>query len=316
MEMALPGNKISPQISEPFCIICESRSVKLHHYPPNIFNDKAFRYYKCSNCQSVSISPLPNKDDFDLMYGEHDHSYLSVIPEGQIVQHDFNFPAYHQRKYQLDFFKEARPFVAGNKLLDFACGNGFYLAYSQALGFDSIGIEFNQKFAEKLRGVYGLRIHTIEELQKVYSGCKFDIIHLGHILEHLIEPKSVILWLSKFAHSRTLFLFDGPLENNPCLSRLIIDVGSKIKKKKHNNYAPQHLSFTNFRSQLGFFESAGFETLRYEVLEQPWPLPQHPQWSTVSSLARFALSRTSIYLSNLFKAQGNLFHYAGRLKES
>ena len=49
---------------EPYCIICRSRDVRLHYYPPNLFNGKAFRYYRCRRCGSLSICPLPDEADF------------------------------------------------------------------------------------------------------------------------------------------------------------------------------------------------------------------------------------------------------------
>lgn len=294
------------------CIICESRWLILYHYPPNIFNNKSYHYYKCNNCKSLSISPLPELSEFELMYGEKDRCYLEEHSDGATLKHRLDFPKYNHQWYQLQFFGKDKHLAAGNRLLDFGCGSGFYMAFSNALGFESIGIEFNEEVARKLRISTRLSIYSVREFQKQYANSQFDVVHFGHILEHLADPKKAINEILRYTHPETLFIFDGPLESNKCLSRLVIDFGSLVKRKPYNQCAPQHLSFTTYDAQLHFFEGLGFKTLLYEAVEQPWPLPSQPDLLSISSLARFSLSRLSMFLSSLFREQGNIFHYVGK----
>ena len=300
--------------NRPECIVCQSQNMKLHFYPPNRFNGKVFSYYNCLECGSLSIFPLPTENDFKQIYGENDHSYLNDLDEDEKLNTVVGYPKFTYHKYQLDFFKGAMPLLKGKKLLDYACGSGFYMAYAKKLGFDPIGIEYSNDFAKLLRQKTNLEIYGFKSFKEEFQHQQFDIIHLGHVLEHLTNPKQLFSELKPFIHNDTIFIIDGPLENNACLSRFVINLGSKIKKRSFNEYEPQHLSFTNYHSQLHFFEALNLKPIKYKVVEQYWPLPEKPNLSSPSETARYLLARSSITISSLFEKQGNVFHYIGKFQ--
>ncbi len=301
-------------MDKPVCIICDGKDMKLHFYPPNRFNNKEFNYYKCGKCSSLSIFPIPETGDFNQIYGVNDHSYLLDLSENQSLEFEFGYNKFDHQKLQIDFLKEALPLFKGKKLLDYACGSGFYMAYAIKIGLEPVGIEYSEDFVSLLRKKTKLNIYSLNEFREKYMNEKFDIIHLGHILEHMTNPRQFFNELKKSAHNNTLFIVDGPLENNTCLSRLVINMGAKLKKRKYNGYAPQHLSFTNYDSQLLFFNRLGMKKLKYKVVEQYWPLPDKPDWYSISSVFRHILGRCSIFLSGFFKKQGNVFHYIGKFE--
>ena len=203
----------------------------------------------------------------------------------------------------------------GKNLLDFATGSGFYLAFAQKLGLEGVGIEYSPEFAALLKTRSDLNIISNKEFEQKYAEQKFDIIHFGHILEHVEKPSELIQQLIPYAHAETVFIVDGPLENNFCLSRFYIKIGSLLKRKKFNTYPPQHLSFTNHKSQLLVFENAGLEKISYKIAEQDFPLPDKPEWKSPVRLISFIISRISIQLSKLHPKAGNVFHYVGKLKQ-
>lgn len=195
------------------CLICEGKEFRPYYYPPNIFNNKTFTYHECVNCYSAQISPLPNDEDMALMYGSGDHAYLLALKDGERLHHNFNYTKYNHQKFQLQFFKKFNYKQYGNTLLDIGCGSGYYMSYAKALGFSCFGIEFSSDFAKLLREKTALDIYSFEEFSSRFpEGKKFDIIHLGHVLEHSIDPKDFITRLRSFAHSETVFVVDGPLE--------------------------------------------------------------------------------------------------------
>ena len=164
------------------CIICHSSNLIGDYYRPNKFNNKEFHYFYCANCHSVSIDPIPNQDEFDLMYGESDHTYLSQLESSNTLLHDFKWNNYNHQKYQVDEFDNSMKLAKGKKLLDFACGNGFYLAYAQNKSFETVGIEFNRDFAKIISSKTNLLVLSLDEFEQNYSDKTFDIIHFGHIL--------------------------------------------------------------------------------------------------------------------------------------
>ena len=296
------------------CLICGGKVFKPYYYPPNLFNNKTFSYHECMSCHSAQISPLPDDEDMRLMYGSNDHSYLLALKDGELLQQNFIYPKYHHQGFQIKFFEKYNYKQFGNSLLDIGCGSGYYMQFAKTFGFSCYGIEFGSDFAKLLRAKTSLDIYSFEEFSTQFpEGKQFDIIHLGHVLEHSTQPKAFIEGLKKYAHSNTLFIIDGPLEKNRCLSRFVIMCGSMLRRNKSNTYHPQHITFTNFKSQEIFFEKTGLTKINYEVAEQMFPFPSSLKDETFKNRLLFYLGRISINLSKIIPGAGNVFHYAGKL---
>lgn len=285
-----------------------------HHYAPNRFGGKEYNYLKCLKCGSLSIHPIPVPEDLDEIYGESDHTYLNELPDGQGVQYPIEYPPYHYHKYQLDYFDRAKPLFKGTRLLDYACGSGFYLNHAAKHGITGVGVEFNEEFALTLSKATGHTILGQTSFEHTYENQRFDIIHFGHVLEHLPQPENALSWAKKYAHADTIILIDGPLEYNTCLTRWCVEMFSDFNTKTHNTHAPQHLTFTNHDSQLHFLQKCGLTTMNYMVEEQDFPFPGVLNLKTPGGIAQFMLSRTSILLSKYIRKWGNIFHFAGKFE--
>jgi len=297
------------------CLICGNKGFKPYYYPPTIFNNKSFHYFECKAGKPAQKSPLPDDEDMKLMYGTTDHSYLLNLKEGEPFKYTFNYPKYNHQAFQLNFLKKHNYLSFGKTLLDVGCGSGFYMNYAKTLGFACHGIEFSTDFAKLLRSKTGQDIYSFEEFKTLFpEGKQFDIIHLGHVLEHSTEPAIFFNALQKYAHSKTVFIVDGPLEKNKCFSRFVIKYASKLQGKKSNSYPPQHITFTNKNSQLRFFEKAGLVKINYEVAEQMFPFPSSMKGVSFKNKIMFIIGRISVNLSKLFPGSGNIFHYAGQSK--
>lgn len=298
-------------MSKPHCILCKSENMKLHFYPPNKFNNVTYNYYKCSECDSLSIYPFPDKASLKLMYNEDFHPYIDNFDTKEIGKIE-NYKKHTSQRYQLDFLKDINTFTTGKKLLDFGCGGGIYMVAAQNLGYDPTGIEFDSEFTNQIRKKTTMKIFSLDEFEQQFNTHLFDIIHFGHNLEHLENPYEIFETLKKYTHKDTIYIIDGPLENNLCLSRKVIDLISKIKKRSSNTIPPYHLSFTNYDSQLLFFDKLHLTQLKYIAKEQYWPLPDKFDWKRPSSAIKHLLARISIFLSGLSTKQGNIFHFVGK----
>ncbi len=296
------------------CPICLSTKNIAFFYPPTNFNEKIFHYKECLACGSSFVDPLPDKSDFDSMYGENDHAYLKELGEDEMYSHKLGHSLYDHQGYQMDFFKKGEYWKKTRTLLDVGCGSGFYMQNAKKFGMEVTGIEYDDEFTKLLRKKTGLDIMTFDDFEKHCSEKKFDLIHFGHILEHLNQPYQMIEWAKAFAHEKTVLIIDGPIEKNLSFTRFVISIGSRIKRNKMNYYPPQHITFTDAESQLKFFERNNLITLRFRTAQQMWPFPAHPDFSSFRRTILFLLGRLSVIISKLNPGWGNVFHYAGKFK--
>lgn len=292
------------------CRLCNGEQHVKHYYPDVQFNEKHYSYFKCSLCGTVNVFPDPDSEDFKKIYGENDHTYLADINE---MQYDFNFPRFNHQGIQVSLIKKSKLNFENKSLLDFACGSGFYMKFTQELGAKVTGIEFSKPFAKLISEKSKMPVYSFDEFKKEFDGKTFDYIHMGHVLEHLVKPKETIDELAKFAHKETVFIFDGPLDKNRCISRWIIDLGSRIKNRKSKNFPPQHLSLSTAKSQKRFFKYCGFQFDQFFVREQYFPMPNQFN-GNLKNRALYLMAFFSISVSSIIPSWGNVFHCRARLK--
>jgi hypothetical protein len=283
--------------SRPTCLLCQVAIQKRHFWPPILHMGRRHDFFYCEGCGSISLFPLPDPEQLAVMYSSPEPPFEegSALPLHRLLQ--------------VEFLRDSAARATGPRLLDYACCGGFYLSAARQLGLSPTGVEFSADYAERISSNLGLEVLTPATLD--CQNRVFDIVHLGHVLEHVPEPASLLSRLSLVSHPRTLWLIDGPLENNACLSRFVIDLGSRLRRRPHQEIEPQHLSSATARGQRAFFERLGFEVLRFEIREQPWPLPDRIQTGSPGEIAKWALAKVSGVVSGFLPGAGNLFHFAG-----
>jgi 2-polyprenyl-3-methyl-5-hydroxy-6-metoxy-1,4-benzoquinol methylase len=93
----------------------------------------------------------------------------------------------------MPLFPEAR---SGGRLLDFGCGNGTFLKMMEVLGWDSFGIERDERSADIARSL-GLRVSSHLEICDVQPG-SIDVVTLNHVIEHVRDPIGALGALRRF----------------------------------------------------------------------------------------------------------------------
>lgn len=82
----------------------------------------------------------------------------------------------------------------GGRLLDVGCATGNFLRTMQdSPNLDLYGVEISQHAASIARDKYGLNVFTGELKAANYPENNFDIITLWDVLEHIIDPKLLLL---------------------------------------------------------------------------------------------------------------------------
>ena len=86
------------------------------------------------------------------------------------------------------------------RVLDYGCGNGAYLKSLERLGYDVTGVDFDAH-SIALSCASGLRVFAPDELPGEEWHGRFDAITLGHVIEHVHDPVSLLAdvrdWLAE-----------------------------------------------------------------------------------------------------------------------
>ncbi|MAG12672.1 hypothetical protein CL630_02550 [bacterium] len=142
-----------------------------------------YSYQKCSFCGLVFVDPQPDDEYLDKeIYSEksgyqgHKKKDLSKTKESP-----------HARRI-LNFLEKKS--VVGN-LLDVGCSSGEFLYHAKQRGFNTCGVELNERTASIAQG-NGLNVIQGELKDAHYDDDFFDTIFLGDIIEHVQDPLGLL----------------------------------------------------------------------------------------------------------------------------
>jgi len=295
------------------CPFCSSKEYTDSYLPSTFFNDKVFHYIKCTNCGLIYIDPLPQKDDFLLMYPP---SYQNGINESILSNpyQKLNGLRFSYGK-QFDLIKKH---TSKKRILDFGCGNANFLLNANHQHFECDGVEFNPTHVEILKKEIKNRNFYTVEYFFTKDTSTYDVIRLSNVLEHLENPKEVISKLITKLNDDGILLIEGPIETNFSFALLFRKFYFKARKFIQRNWAaehpPTHLLFSNAKNQKDFLKNFPLQELHFEVIESEWPFPENiSDLKSIGSMFKYSIAKISVAFSKIsFGKWGNTFIYIGR----
>ncbi|MFN8295957.1 MAG: class I SAM-dependent methyltransferase [Chitinophagales bacterium] len=293
--------ELSPTNTTPKCLFCEQVGHKSTPFEDTVFNNKTFQYIECTNCGLVYVNPLPNADDLNKMY--------PVEYQGALVTESIGW-----YKDLLSTIKSKGNFKT---LLDYGCGGGRFVIEAMEAGYEVSGTEYNPDLVKNLgEAIPGAKFLTIDDFFK--TDAKYDIIFLSNVLEHLTNPKEIMLLLKTRLNTNGIFVLEGPVENNFNLTKYARKSIFWIRKNLFNkkaSHTPTHVLYANRKNQEDFLKSIGLETLYYKIDESHWPFPSnYKDCDTMMKKMMFLIADTSVKIGKKFSFWGNNFVYIGKVK--
>jgi 2-polyprenyl-3-methyl-5-hydroxy-6-metoxy-1,4-benzoquinol methylase len=183
------------------CPICDS-SLKDHALivKDYMVSGESFAITRCRNCSFLYTNPRPSSAQLGKYYDSE--QYLSHQSKqktlfGRMYEWARN-RALHQKLKWIEFNAKK------GSLLDYGCGAGYFLKYAERNGWESTGIEPNEKAKSLASKDFNGNLYSgIDQLPKQ----KFDAITLFHVLEHVPNLNETLEGLRKRLHKDgTLFI--------------------------------------------------------------------------------------------------------------
>lgn len=153
------------------CNLCESKDILPIDNDHNIF--------RCSQCGYIFDNPRPTYDEIVGFYLREDqyHSWLGE---------ERGREALWQRR-----LKMVKRFKNKGTLLDVGAGIGQFLHFARD-DFEVEGTEISESAIKVAREKYDLNLKKGQLEDIDFGDCRFDVITLFHVLEHVPDPSGLI----------------------------------------------------------------------------------------------------------------------------
>lgn len=157
----------------------------------------------------------------------------------------------------------------GATLLDIGCGSGRFMAWARVAGWTCEGTEVDPAAAARARGL-GFVVHQGGLGELVRSGRRFDAVTLGHVIEHVHDPRALLASARSLLRDGGYFWIETPNVDSH---------GHAVFGEKWRGLEPpRHLQLFTPGLLRSLLEQSGFRNVR----TAPWQL----DWANVAALTR------------------------------
>lgn len=205
------------------CKICDSNRCNF------AFNAKGFDLFKCENCNFVFVEPLPSDEVIAEIYKSE------YFDKGKYID---DFATRMEYKRRVEIVENA---ISGkNKILDFGCASGDFVNHLGKI-FKIYGVDISNDAIALARKKYpesASKFFFFKDFE--HSDCKFDVIVLWDVIEHVKNPVETLKDLKNYLTESGVLILSTP-NINALTAKLF---GSKWAFMT----PPEHLCFFDKRS--------------------------------------------------------------------
>ena len=198
----------------------------------------------CAACGLYFQDPLPHPSELRLL----PPTYSAYNPDPVIN-------AAFRVVYRQDARQIARLLPQAGAVLDIGCGSGAALLELQKLGNWRLhGLEIDPGAAEMARQAgLDVRTGTLDDVQ--YPSDQFDLIRLGHVIEHVIDPNDALAKIYRMLKPGGILFGETP--NTDCLDFKL------FQRYWGALHMPRHITLFNDQNLLWALNRAGFEDVKF-----------------------------------------------------
>ncbi len=175
-----------------------------------------FHVVRCNACGLAYLNPRPTVEHLRTYYPDHYAPYQKQKGEIErkskivttarlfVMRNAYARPdlrpqgAMKMLAHLFSLFKsaksagEATAYFGNGRFLDFGCGSGTFLRRMRAMGWTGVGIDFGDAPVQRVRES-GIEAHVGTLPSPDLQPASFDLITMRHSLEHVGDPRSVLV---------------------------------------------------------------------------------------------------------------------------
>ncbi len=177
------------------CLLCHSPNFTV------LFTKNGFDFVRCSNCAHVYVNPQANEEAVVKQYNEESDTndagfdFLSSEKHQEIRGKLYNY-----------FLDKIQDQVPSGRVLDIGCSVGGFLHTAKERGYDTLGLELNERTAKYAEEMYGVKVERKLLHECGFEDNSFDLVTMFGVIEHLPEPIDVVKDIYRILKPGGIFL--------------------------------------------------------------------------------------------------------------
>jgi SAM-dependent methyltransferase len=255
------------------CAVCSSS----HYKDMFAVHEKSF--VKCKNCGVVRLYNRIAEDKLDLLYNSY-YQNVTTTPTREQLAKELANPTFAFRYRRLSKFVNSQ----SPEFFEIGCGDGNFLAYLRAKGWQVSGSEFGKETQDIILKRHNLTIFGEDFTKLPLVPDSLGVIGAYHLLEHLYRPRQ---WLQTVHRS---------LRRGGILHLQLPNIGSWEARFTGSCWGfisfPQHVYLYTSSNLSEFLKSEGFEVISIATYD-PFHSPATTLISLRNSLKKGVTGKTS-----------------------
>ncbi|MBN2413509.1 class I SAM-dependent methyltransferase [candidate division KSB1 bacterium] len=221
------------------CPVCKNDQKKLYLCKVSLVLGAEYDLVKCTNCSVIYFNPLPTIDHLKRFYSA---SY-------------YNFNRWHDEAKGIIYAKKLTKLKKSGRFLDVGCATGFFInAIKNNSSWNVHGVDFSRDAVEFAQKQLNLDVKRGNLQDVSFPDQYFDYIHINNVLEHVLDPLSLLKECKRIIKSGGYFFLSVPNGLND--SKVLIDFykSEYIPARSVNG----HIFFFPAKTLLNLFAETGF----------------------------------------------------------
>lgn len=241
------------------CYLCGGTEFNIR--PGSVRDRPELEVFECVFCGLVFLSSFDHiRDRFYENSGMHEKDTLDIQDWIRETEWD------DERRFQ--YLKSALP---NQRLLDFGCGTGGFLLKARDLAATAHGVELETRLSRHYES-RGLTVfQNLSEISNDIRGEGYNIITMFHVLEHIPDPKSILVELSEIVADGGQIIVEVPNADDALLTLY------KNKPFSNFTYWSCHLFLFTAKTLEMLFTQVNLK-VNYIKQVQRYPLANHLYW--------------------------------------
>lgn len=205
----------------------------------------------CEMCGFKHILPLPTPEDLALHY---ESKFYETSKPDYRQSHDRD-QDWHEMTVRMRLATIHRFAPQASSILDIGSGFGTFIAVAHSQDWEVLGVEPSASAAREANLLGRPTFEgTIEDYSNLATPRRFDAIHLRHVLEHVLDPATLLEQCKSLLNHAGVLCIEVPND----FSLVQGKVGDSVKRPNWWVAPPEHLNYFSPVSLVALLEREGF----------------------------------------------------------